>query len=137
MDIYEIYRIIRSQIEHVDNTISQRIVWLVLSQSFFFSGYSILVTGVPKSSMLIEQQQMLLTLFPVSALLMNVVSLIDIVSGMVYLKKLSRDYNERGTTAGGYPPIEGYKNLNRAKNSSSLIVPLVFLTVWMIILLKR
>src|ERR1700710_2479377 len=95
MDIIDLYKVTRGQIEHVDNTISQRIIWLIISQSFFFSGYAILVTGNPNDIMLLGQQHTLLLLFPISALVMNVISLIDIVAGTIYLRKLRIDFNKK------------------------------------------
>lgn len=138
MDINEYYKVNRSQIEHVDNTISQRIVWLVISQSFFFSGYSVLITGSPADLSLIGKQHMLLILFPLSALIMNLVSLFDVVCGMVYLRKLTIDFNKKKEASNAdftFPPINGFKMLNQLKNLSSIILPAVFIIIWIIILI--
>jgi hypothetical protein len=139
MDIIDLYKTTRGQIEHIDNAISQRIIWLVISQSFFFDGYSILITGVPKEIMLIGKQHDLILLFPLSALLMNIISLIDTIAGMSYLRKLTRDFNEKRKTEKAdhpYPPIEGFKKLNLLKNFSALILPSVFAIIWIIILMR-
>ena len=37
----EYYQIIRSQIEHEDNLINQRLSWFVAAQAFLFSAYAI------------------------------------------------------------------------------------------------
>jgi hypothetical protein len=136
MDNGELYKVIRSQIEHIDNTISQRIVWLVISQSFFFSGYSVLTTGSPMDEGLIGKQHLLITLFPIAAFIMNLISLVDIVSGMIYLKKLARDFRNKNEEKPDlpYPPIDGFQMLNRLKNLSALILPAAFLVIWVIIL---
>jgi hypothetical protein len=135
MDITETYKVIRSQIEHIDNTISQRIVWLVIAQSFFFSGYAILVTGTAPDAFLSNKQQLLLVCFPVSAIIMTVISLVDIIAGMVYLNKLTSDYNVRKQDNDvPYPPIQGFKRLNIFKNVSAIIVPAAFLIIWVIIM---
>jgi hypothetical protein len=39
------YRIIRSQIEHEDNLINQRLSWFVAAQAFLFSAYAILLNA--------------------------------------------------------------------------------------------
>jgi hypothetical protein len=137
MDIIDLYKTIRSQIEHVDNMISQRIIWLVISQSFFFDGYSILITGEPKDLLLSGKQHELILIFPIAALLMNIISLIDIISGMNYLKTVTKDFYEKRKAEKAdvpYPPIEGFKKLNLLKNLSAVILPSVFTIIWIIIL---
>ena len=139
MDIGDLYKTTRLQIEHVDNTISQRIIWLVISQSFFFSGYSILVTGVPKDVLLVEKQHDLILLFPISAMFINLLSLLDIVSGMIYLSKLDKDFKKKRIAEKAdlpYPPVEGFKNLNFLKNLSAITLPSVFVIIWIIILTR-
>jgi hypothetical protein len=32
------YKVVRGQIEHVDNNLGQRVIWLVIAQSFFLAG---------------------------------------------------------------------------------------------------
>jgi hypothetical protein len=140
LDIIDIYKTTRGQIEHVDNIISQRIIWLVISQSFFFSGYSILITGEPKDTLLFEKQHELILLFPIAAILMNVISLIDIISGMNYLKALCISFNDKKRIEKidvPFPPIEGFRKLNLLKNLSALILPSVFAIIWIIILIRR
>ena len=39
------YKIIRSQIEHEDNLINQRLSWFVAAQAFLFSAYAILLNA--------------------------------------------------------------------------------------------
>jgi hypothetical protein len=39
------YEIIRSQIEHEDNLINQRLSWFVAAQAFLFSAYAILLNA--------------------------------------------------------------------------------------------
>lgn len=49
----EYYDQIRRQIEHEDNLITQRLAWLMASQSFLFTAYAIVLTGlqpIPRSA---------------------------------------------------------------------------------------
>jgi hypothetical protein len=138
MDIIDLYKTTRGQIEHIDNTISQRIIWLIISQSFFFDGYAILITGEPKDMLLWGKQHELILIFPIAALLMNVISLIDIISGMNYLKGLYLSFYDKNKIEKvdvPYPPIEGFRKLNFLKNLSAIILPSVFIIIWIIILI--
>src|SRR5437868_7692814 len=108
----DLYKVIRSQIEHLDNTISQRVVWLTLSQSFFVSGFAILVTGNPNNPRFINMQSILLILFPIVSLILVLLSLFDIIAGLVYVKKLSvflQEKKREGNFELPYPPISGFK----------------------------
>jgi|GEM_PF-5462454 len=137
MDIIEVYKVSRSQIEHIDNTISQRINWLVISQSFFFSGVAILITGVPKELIMIERQSQLLLLFPISAIVMCIISLVDIIMGILYQEKLNNFFDAKNKLESAeliFPPLFGFNNLNRLKNWGSFIVPITFIIIWIIVL---
>ena len=134
----DLYKVIRAQMEHLDNTISQRTIWLVISQSFFVSGYAILVTGIPKEPTFIRLQAMLVICFPIVSSIMVLLSFFDIIAGMAYMKKLDRFLDEQ-KKAGvqpptNYPPVNGFKMLNGIKNLSPFAVPIIFIVFWIFIL---
>jgi hypothetical protein len=134
----DLYKVVRAQIEHLDNTISQRIIWLVLSQSFFVSGYAILITGIPKEPNFIRLQAMLVKYFPIVSSIMVILSFFDIMAGMAYMKRLKDfmvDQKKGGIQAPmNYPPVNGFKMLNGIKNLSPIAVPVVFIAFWIFIL---
>lgn len=133
----DLYRTVRTQIEHIDNTLSQQLVWLVISQSFFVSGYSVLITGNPGSPAHTAIQKHLLLFFPAVSMLMIFFSFFDVVAGMVYIRKLVKFYEKNKHEASEhdpYPPIGGFKMLNKVKNLSPLAVPILFIMMWIWIL---
>lgn len=134
--LVDLYKVTRAQIEHLDNILSQRIVWLVISQSFFVSGYSVLVTGNPNNPVYMHAQSVLLVLFPIVSIALIVLSLFDIICGLLYIKKLERffDIDKDGSETPNYPPINGFKMLNGLKNASTLIVPFILIVFWLYIL---
>jgi hypothetical protein len=137
----DLYKVTRAQTEHIDNTLSQRIVWLVLTQSFFFSAYAVVTTANHTTAFLPDKQQLLSILLPVVALLMIAISYLDIVAGIIYLSKLVKSFKNKVTTESevplSYPPIGGFDHLSFYKNLSSLIVPVVFFITWLIILFVK
>jgi hypothetical protein len=135
----DIYKVTRAQIEHLDNTLSQRIVWLVLSQSFFVSGYAILITGNPNDPHSVSMQHILLILFPIISMIMVLFSFFDIVAGAIYIKRLSAFFKrqlQENHASIHYPPLAGEKMLNQFKNLSTYTVPFVFIVFWIYVLLS-
>jgi hypothetical protein len=133
----DLYKVVRAQIEHLDNTLSQRIVWLIISQSFFVSGYSILITGNPNNPVYIHLQAALIILFPIVSIVLILVSMFDIISGLVYIRKLATYFNGEKNTKQfsiDYPPVNGFKMLNGFKNLSTLVVPIILISFWIYIL---
>jgi hypothetical protein len=64
------YEIIRSQIEHEDNLINQRLSWFVAAQAFLFSAYAILLNAAPQVRLegFATQQEILFFLIPLVAI---------------------------------------------------------------------
>jgi hypothetical protein len=136
----DLYKVLRSQIEHLDNTISQRVVWLTLSQSFFVSGLAVLITGNPNDPQLIRLQLALLTLFPIVSIIMVLLSFFDIVSGLVYIKKLAELHQKVKREENfelRYPPLTGFNMLSQVKNFSPLAVPIIFIAFWVFFLIYK
>jgi hypothetical protein len=134
----DLYKVTRSQIEHLDNTVSQRIIWLTIAQSFFVSGFAVLVTGNPGNPHYVRIQAILLTLFPVISIILVLLTFFDILSGLVYTKKLNefmQKQKRENKVELFYPPLAGFKRLNQLKNFSPLAVPVVFIIMWIYILL--
>ena len=49
----EYYRLIRERIEHEDNLVVQRLLWLVASQSFLFTACAIVLNGLTAAPLLL------------------------------------------------------------------------------------
>jgi hypothetical protein len=137
----DLYKVTRAQTEHIDNTLSQRIVWLVLTQSFFFSAYAVVITANHDTAFLPGKQGLLSVLLPVVALIMIAISYLDIVAGILYISKLTKFFNNKAAAENSspltYPPIGGFEHLSFYKNLSSLIVPCIFFITWLVILFSK
>src|SRR5438094_3979812 len=88
----EIYKVTRSQIEHHDNAVNQRVIWLSIGQSFFFNVYAMLVTGKAPNPELMAKQKMLAVIFPIAALIVALFTFIDVLAGLLYIRKLRLNY---------------------------------------------
>jgi fatty acid desaturase len=134
----EIYRVTRAQIEHHDNAVNQRVIWLSIGQSFFFNVYAMLVTAKAPSPELFKKQQMLAVIFPVAALLVAIFTFIDVIAGMFYMRKLRKNY--KGVTDGSshenyYPMVNGTKHDRVFQRISPFMIPLIFIITWVYLLL--
>ena len=63
----DFYRLIRSQIEHEDNSQQQRLSWLVASQSFLFTAFAIVLSNlqIEKPSAIATHLQLLVRVLPI------------------------------------------------------------------------
>ncbi|MDB5017993.1 MAG: hypothetical protein JWQ84_2825 [Mucilaginibacter sp.] len=133
----EVYKTNRGQIEHYDNAINQRVIWLSIGQSFFFNVYAMLVTGKAPTPDLMSKQKMLAVIFPFAALLTAVFTFFDVVATLVYLRKLRR-YYERATESREsdklYPPVYGRPIDRIFQHISPVLIPLVFIITWVYLL---
>lgn len=134
----EVYKIIRPQVEHVDNNLSQRVIWLVIAQSFFFSGYAILINGKPAKPELEPVHNSLLHILPVAALLTVIFTFIDVVTSIVYMKSLRKKYEDSLNTDvdidSAYPNITGSKTERIFMHASPILIPSLFIVIWIILL---
>jgi hypothetical protein len=137
----EEYKLIRGQLEHVDNNLSQRVIWLVIAQSFFFSGYAVLINGKPPKPELDGIHQALVIIFPIAALLTVLFTFIDVFNSIRYLRDLRKFYEnaEKGDdrSAKPFPPIFGIKRQRVLMHASTVLLPIVFIITWVVILIVQ
>jgi hypothetical protein len=134
----EIYKITRAQIEHHDNGVNQRVIWLSIGQSFFFNVYAMLVTAKAPTPELMEKQKMLAVIFPIAALLVSIFTLIDVLAGILYLRKLRKGYKghtDGSSAEGPFPMLNGTKWDRRFQRISPLMIPIIFVITWVYLLL--
>lgn len=133
----EYYHLIRGQIEHEDNLNSQRLSWFVASQSFFFTAYAI-VMGNSTSGRLpwVEHQHHLLAmLIPVVATLICLLIYVTVIAGTIAIVNLRRLYNRHGLPAGiQLPPVQGFRLTQLLGQAGPLLMPPVFIAVWLVLL---
>lgn len=134
----DVYKTNRAQIEHYDNSINQRVIWLSIGQSFFFNVYAMLVTAKAPTPDLLNKQKMLAVIFPFAALLTAIFTLFDVIATLVYLRKLRRYYENSTkdiTSDKLYPPIYGRPRDRFFQHISPVLIPLVFILTWLYLLL--
>jgi hypothetical protein len=140
----EYYRLIRSQIEHEDNLVNQRVIWQIISQAFIFGAYAT-VLGVPKepkNPFFEGQQQLLVWLLPViglSASLLTSAGIRSSVKTISHLAKLYAQYSEskvRDVSTKLYPDIEGPQHVRKLAQLAPTWIPVVFSFAWCVILLR-
>lgn len=126
------YKTNRGQIEHYDNAINQRVIWLSIGQSFFFNVYAMLVTAKAPSPDLMSKQKMLAVIFPFAALLTAVFTFFDVVATLNYLHKLRRYYEQatQNDQDKDYPPVYGRPIDRVFQHLSPVLIPLVFILTW-------
>jgi hypothetical protein len=128
------YKLIRSQIEHEDNLISQRLSWFLASQSFLFTAYAIVVSNLTAGHIpwAMRQQHLLLAVIPVVSILTCVLVYATIVAAVIAIVHLRRLFNSHAASVGmtGLPPVQGYRQTQIFGQIGPLLLPLVFLAVW-------
>jgi hypothetical protein len=138
----EFYRVVRSRIEHEDNLVTQRLSWLIASQSFFFTAFAV-VNGEINSTMKIH----LLHLIPVVAAMVAGLIFCSIVAGVIAKSNLRAFY--RSQTLGGHgkpapvasyaeftlPLIQGRRFTILLGLTPPLGLPPLFIVVWLYLLM--
>jgi hypothetical protein len=136
----ELYRLFRMRIEHEDGLIIQRLSWLVASQSFLFTAYAITLNGLASPSplpALVGRQRLLLELVPVVGLVSSALIYGTILAGVQALLSFRRAYHARvGAAAGALPPITTGGPTRLAGLSAPLLLPLLFVVVWLVLMMR-
>ncbi|HEU0065030.1 MAG TPA: hypothetical protein VFQ58_08360, partial [Flavisolibacter sp.] len=84
--IEDTYKEVRGQIEHLNNNLGQRVIWLVIAQSFFFSGYAILINGKPPDQNLMPVHDSMIKIIPIAALLTVIFTYLDVIASLIQMK---------------------------------------------------
>ena len=136
--VSEVYKVIRGQVEHVDNNLGQRVIWLVIAQSFFFGAYATLINGKPAKPELDLIHGALIKILPIAALLTVLFTFIDVIASIVYMRGLRKKYEDSLSddiaVDSAYPNITGSKNQRIFMHASPILIPAVFIILWIILL---
>lgn len=137
----ETYKVVRGQIEHLSNNLGQRVIWMVIAQSFFFSGYAILINGKPPGPELEPIHQAMIKLIPIAALLTVIFSFIDVIASILLMKKLRLNYEanegESKTKTLQYPPVNASRAARIFIHASPVLIPILFIVIWIILLVVQ
>ena len=136
--VSEVYKVVRPQVEHVDNNLGQRVIWLVIAQSFFFGGFASLINGKPAKPELDLVHGALIKLLPIAALLTVIFSFIDVIASIYYMRSLRKKYeaslNDDVSMDSAYPNITGSKTQRIFMHASPILIPMLFIVLWIILL---
>jgi hypothetical protein len=134
------YQLFRSRIEHEDNLIIQRLSWLLASQAFLFTAYAITTNGLstlePKTAgRFFEQAGLLFRLIPTVAIGVALLIYIGILAALRAIRQLRRLYQARPVPP-DLPPIQTAATTRLLGLSAPLLLPLLFISVWLVLLLN-
>ena len=136
----EYYQIIRSQIEHEDNLINQRLSWFVTAQAFLFSAYAVLLSAPSQVRLqrFPTQQEILFYLIPLVAIGVSILIYITVVAAMLAmanLRRLLEGYMKEEESA-LLPPVQGYRQTLLLGQASPILMPFLFMISWIVLLIK-
>ena len=143
LSLAELYGLIRSQIEHENELVSQRVIWQILSQAFFFGAYASLLNAPKeaKNALFESEQTLLLWLMPSAAIIAGCFTSIGILSSLKTIKHLRQQYEGhanskalRDPSSKLYPDIQGPPHLRHLEMLSPAGMPVVFTLAWLLIL---
>jgi len=138
----DFYRLVRSRIEHEDNLVTQRLSWLIASQSFFFTAFAV-VNGEATAPM----QNRLAHLIPIVAALVAALIFCSIIAGVIAKANLRTFYRSQTLPAANSPPAIGpYADftlpLIQGRNLTIVLgltpplgLPPLFIVVWIVLLI--
>lgn len=134
----EHYRVVRSQIEHEDNVISQRLNWFLASQSFLFTANAMVLNAPPTPLFphFRETVRQLTLLIPIVALGSCLMVYTTVIAGVLALRKLREFASRRPELQEieSLPPIHGSVLTQTLGLVAPLLLLLMFLIVWMLML---
>ena len=136
----EYYQIIRSQIEHEDNLINQRLSWFVAAQAFLFSAYAILLNAPSQGRLqrFATQQEILFSLIPLVAIGVSILIYITVVAAMLAMANLRRllEGHMKEEESALLPPVQGYRQTSLLGQASPILIPFLFMISWIVLLIK-
>jgi len=134
------YRLVRQQIEHEDNLISQRLSWLLGSQSFLFTAYAISLNGPVqiRSKSFQGTVDLLILLLPLVAILSSVLIWLAVLAGTWTMYKLRHAYSQRitATFRSELPSVQSTGGALILGHFAPVFVPALFIVVWMLLMLR-
>jgi hypothetical protein len=129
------YRLLRSELEHEDALLTQRLNWFVMSQSFLFTAFAIVTANAGRAPA--ARNVVPLALFiPVVALCTSVAIAISIAAGLLTMRRIRHEFAARTSDAREeLPPFHGRGHLRALGMVAPTVLPLVFSAVWLALLI--
>ena len=130
------YRLVRGQIEHEDNLLTQRLSWFLASQAFLFSAFAILLNSPLQSRFGGREPDVFFWLLPIIAIAVGVLIWTGVWAGILAMKQLRRLVSERADLA-GFPPIQGKWPTRSMGLAAPVLLPPLFVIVWCVLLIAK
>jgi len=130
------YRLVRQQIEHEDNLISQRLSWLLGSQSFLFTAYAISLNGPTQMRLKPYESAvgLLILLLPLVAILSALLIGLAVLAGMWTMRKLRLGF--RGYEIVELPPVQSTGGALLIGQFAPAFLPAMFIVVWLLLMMR-
>lgn len=128
-------RLFRSQLEHEDGQIAQRIAWLVNSQAFMFMAYAVTTIGLrnPPTSgdtdVFPGQATLLFRLLPIVAIFTALLIFTSILAAFKAIRELRRAYRANATVPEGLL-FQASISTRLLGLAAPTLLPLLFVVVW-------
>jgi hypothetical protein len=132
------YQMIRSQIEHEDNLINQRLSWFVAAQAFLVSAYAVLLNAPPQVGVqrFAAQQELLFSLIPLVAIGVSILIYITVIAAMLAMANLRRLLKTHVEDSALLPPVQGYTQTFLLGQATPILIPFLFMSSWIVLLIK-
>ncbi len=139
MSDLDIYNAVRAQIVHEDNLNTQRLTWLVASQSFLFTAFAILVNApmTSKWPILTLKQEQVFQLIPIVGFASGLLIYLGIIASLVSMARL-RAHWARNTCNGEcalLPPVQSSVLSRTLGTLTPAVLPPGFVLIWLYLLL--
>jgi hypothetical protein len=131
------YVFLREEIRHQDNLINARLSWLVSSQSFLLSGFAVTLNGSAQSLLPIyaKLNVILVNSLPVAGLVTDVASYLTIWAAISRMRNIRHLAGKSHPSR--LPTVQAEVIERRLGLAGPVLIPLVFLTVWLAIIIER
>jgi hypothetical protein len=130
------YHLVRQQIEHEDNLISQRLSWLLGSQSFLFTAFAISLNGPAqiRTKPYESTVSLLILLLPLVSILSALLIWLAVLAGMWTMYKLRHGF--RSDNLPGVPSVQSTGGALMMGQFAPVFLPALFIVIWMLLMLR-
>ena len=128
------YQILRQQLEHEDNLVTQRLSWFLGSQAFLFSAFAIVLNAPMQSRFGDREPIIFFRLIPIMAIGVALLIWLAVLAGIMAMRRLRRRAVSR-PEFDGFPPIQGDFHTRLMGQAAPVLLPPFFVVVWCILLI--
>lgn len=130
----EAYRIVRSELEHEDQLISNRLSWLVSSQAFLLTGYAISLNAptAAKTGLYAHLNGILFDILPLGGLAGALLIYPSIVSAIIVTTRLRRQACRM--VPADFPAMQETRATLWLAHLGPVLIPWIFILTWSVLL---